>query len=308
MSNYHALLSFRPVVEENAELTGAAPPVALTRYVGYLLRRVHAQFAAGRRDAQEFFVLDALAEADVHSQQSLAARLDINRTIMVRLLDGLTTAGLVTRTPNPANRRSHILSITQAGRAELAAQRVELSTRDAELTAALAPEERARLAELVHRLVPEAGDWPTEHLVAHAHLRLWKLGDSDPELVAAGLRIRHFGALSAIDQLGPCPQQELARHLAITEPAAAELVDPLVKAGLVARGQDPADRRRYALELTPLGRDQLGVVRGAVDRLDAKITALVGSAEDASELRSLLVRLLPPSSTPAEPGACADPT
>lgn len=289
-------------------MTGAAPPVALTRYVGYLLRRVHAQFTAGRRDAQEFFVLDALSRADVHSQQSLATRLEINRTIMVRLVDGLAKAGLVTRTQNPANRRSHILSITEAGRAELAAQRTELSTRDAELTATLTPSQRARLVELVHRLVPEAGDWPTEHLVAHAHLRLWKLGDSDPELMAAGLRIRHFGALSAIDQLGPCPQLELARHLAITEPAAAEMVDPLVKAGLVARGQDPADRRRYALELTPLGRERLAVVHGAVDRLDTQITELLGAKENADELRTLLVRLLPPFASPAEPGACAGPT
>jgi DNA-binding MarR family transcriptional regulator len=122
------------------------------------------------------------------------------------------------------------------------------------------------------------------------------------------LRIRHFGALSAIDELGPCPQQVLARHLAITEPAAAEMVDPLVKGGLVARGHDPADRRRYALELTPLGRERLVVVRGAVHRLDAKITELLGSPADAADLRGLLVRLLPPFSPSTEPGACAGPT
>jgi DNA-binding MarR family transcriptional regulator len=296
------------VLEENAEVPGATPPAALTRYVGYLLRRVHARFAVGTRDAQEFFVLDALSHGDVHVQRTLANRLDINRTTMVQLVDGLVRAGFVTRGQNPENRRSHILSITPAGRDELAAQRAELSTRDAQLTAALSPSARTRLRELLRRLAPEAGDWPTEHLVAHAHQLLWKLGDSDPELVAAGLRIRHFGALSAIHQLGPCPQQVLARHLAITEPAAAEMVDPLVKAGLVARGQDPADRRRYALELTPLGRERLEVVRGAVNRLDARITELLGSADAAAELRELLVRLLPPSAPPAEPGAYAGPT
>ncbi|MFD2354860.1 MarR family transcriptional regulator [Nonomuraea ferruginea] len=49
----------------------------------------------------------------------------------------------------------------------------------------------------------------------------------------------------------PCAQQQLARRLDITELAAAQIVDELVRLGLVARGQDPADRRRYALELTP---------------------------------------------------------
>lgn len=278
--------------EETRELTDVAPPAALTRYIGYLLRRVHAQLGTDRTDAREFLVLSALSTADVHSQRSLASRLDINRTIMVRLIDQLEDAGQVTRTRNPANRRSHILSITEAGRTALATYRAELSTRDDELTAVLTPAERTRLKSLLHQLIPAADDWPITQLVAGAHHHLWKLGDSDPALKAAGLYIRHFGPLSAIDQLGPCPQQELARHLAITEPAAAELVDPLVKADLVARGQDPRDRRRYALELTPLGRDRLTIVRAAVDRLGAHITEQLGPA-GAQELRALLVKLLP---------------
>lgn len=273
------------MLEETAELTDVAPPRELTAYIGYLLRRVYAQCDAGPR---EYLVLDALAEDDVQSQQSLASRLDVSRTIMVRLVDRLEDAGLAARTPNPANRRSHILSITDAGRATLA----ELSTRDDELTAPLTARERTRLKELLRRLVPGAGDWTVEHLVTQAHLRLWKLGDSDPALTEAGLRIRHFGPLSAIAALGPCPQQALARHLAITEPAAAELVDPLVKAGLVARGQDRHDRRRYALELTPLGRERLAVVRGAVERLDATVRSELGP-DGHRELRTLLLKLLP---------------
>jgi len=290
------------VLEENAELTGAVPPEELTAYIGYLLRRVHAQCAADDGPPREYVLLDALAEQDAQSQQSLAGRLDVNRTIMVRLVDRLEDAGLVTRTPNPANRRSHILSITDAGRKTLAA----LSERDEQLTAVLTPQERGRLKELLRRLLPLAGDWTTEHLVTQAHLRLWKLGDSDPALVDAGLRVRRFGPLSAIDAMGPCPQQALARKLAITEPAAAELVDPLVKAGLVARGQDRQDRRRYALELTPLGREQLTLVRGAVLRLDATIRSELGQ-DGHRELRELLLKLLP-SRAPGAPAGSADPT
>lgn len=60
----------------------------------------------------------------------------------------------------------------------------------------------------------------------------------------------------------------------------------------MARGQDPADRRRYALELTPLGRDRLTIVRTAVHRLDAHITDQLGPA-GSDELRALLQKLLP---------------
>lgn len=287
--------------EETAELTGVAPPAELTSYVGYLLRRVYAQCADDGRP-REYLLLDALSEEDAQSQQSLGRRLDINRTIMVRLVDRLEDAGLATRAPNPDNRRSHIVSITDAGRRTLAG----LSEQDRKTTAALTAKERKRLKELLRKLVPGAGDWTVEHLVTQAHLRLWKLGDSDPELTEAGLRIRHFGPLQAIDSMGPCPQQALARRLAITEPAAAELVDPLVKAGLVARGQDPHDRRRYALELTPLGRERLALVRGAVLRLDAAVRSELG-ADGHRDLRALLLKLLP-AQTPTAPATSANPT
>lgn len=120
-------------------------------------------------------------------------------------------------------------------------------------------------------------------------LYLRRRGDS--MLTDVGLRMRHYGPLSAIDKFGPCPQQRLARYLAINEPAAATLVDELVQGGLVARGQDRADRRRYALTLTDLGRDRLGVVREAAERLQRELAEIVGPEGDA-ELRLLLSRLL----------------
>jgi len=60
----------------------------------------------------------------------------------------------------------------------------------------------------------------------------------------------------------------------------------------VVRGRDPADRRRYALTLTELGRERLEVVRQAAERLQREIVETLGPDGDA-ELRSLLTRLLP---------------
>jgi len=283
--------------ERSAEVLDAAPPEELRACPGYLLRRVYARFSAEKAPegppAREFVVLDALAEHDARSQRDLAERLGINRTIMVRLIDRLEEAGLVRRMRNPANRRSHVLSLTEAGRAALAGMREAVAERDARLTAALTPGERRRLAELLSRLLPEP-ERPAirsvEYLVAQAHLRMRRVGDA--MLSDVGLRIRHYGPLSALERLGPCPQQRLARHLAITEPAAAEVVDELVRAGLVARGQDADDRRRYALELTELGRERLTRVREAVERLRGMVVDALG-AEGEAELRALLLRLLP---------------
>lgn len=286
----------RQDLEETAEISGALAP-DLTRYLGYLVRRVHARFAAdphhddGR--PRDFVVLAMLAERDVHSQQSLAERLGINRTIMVHLVDRLERDGYVARARDPDNRRRYVLSLTGAGRRALTRMRRAVAARERWLTAPLSPTERERLHALLRALLPEQERAPevesTEFLVSQVHLHLRRRGDR--MLSHAGLRMRHYGPLTAIDAFGPCPQQRLARYLAINEPAAAELVDELVRAGLVTRGQDPADRRRYALTLTDLGRRQLGTVRAAAEQLQAELVETLGPAGDA-ELRALLGRLL----------------
>jgi DNA-binding MarR family transcriptional regulator len=268
---------------------------ALRGSVGALLRRVYARFTAeALRDdpqARDFVVLDTLADSDADSQHELAERLGINRTIMVRLVDRLQDAGYVTRTRNPANRRSYVLSITDDGRRALDAMRQAVAARDARITAPLTPPERQRLNELLSLLLPEPEPLKaTAYLVAQAHYRLRRMGDA--LLADVGLRSRHFGSLPAIDELGPRPQQQLAQRLNITEPAAAHIVEELVQFGLVARGQDPYDRRRYALELTDLGRQRLVAVRDAAERLQAEVLDVLG-ADGERELRALLTKLLP---------------
>ncbi|GAA4531823.1 MULTISPECIES: MarR family winged helix-turn-helix transcriptional regulator [Nonomuraea] len=267
----------------------------LSRSPGRLLRRVYARFTAEALSddprSRDFVVLDTLADQDADSQLELAERLGINRTIMVRLVDRLQQAGYVTRTRNPANRRSYVLSITEEGRKARDAMREAVAERDARVTASLTPGERERLNELLSLLLPEPEPLrTTAYLVAQAHYRLRRMGDA--LLAGSGLRTRHFGSLAALETLTPCAQQQLARRLDITEPAAAQIVDELVRLGLVARGQDPADRRRYALELTPLGRQRLTTVREAAEHLQAEILSLLGP-EAEHELRVLLTKLLP---------------
>src|SRR5262245_8400446 len=265
--------------------------------IGNLLRQVYARIPADAVPddvpSRELAVLGTLAFAQGLSQRDVAERLGINRTIMVRLIDRLEDAGYVTRTRNPANRRSYALSLTEAGRKALHEMRHAVSIRDQRITASLDLRERRRLDELLRRLLPEP-EHPavpgTEFVLAHAYLLLRRRGDA--LLADVGLKMRHYGPLFAIDQLGPCPQQDVADYLAITEPAAANVVDELVKAGLVMRGQDPRDRRRYALQLTELGRQRLKIARAVSQRLNADVEQTLGAA-GIEELRTILTKLLP---------------
>ncbi|MFG2680453.1 MarR family winged helix-turn-helix transcriptional regulator [Streptomyces sp. NPDC048392] len=274
-------------------------PESLTGFIGYLLRRVHAQFSStgdgGDADSRDFLILDALTGHDWESQLDLAERLGINRTIMVSVIDRLEERGEVRRTRNPDNRRQYVLSLTNEGRRALDARRRAVAERDARLTSVLTPDETARLDGLLARLLPESAQplvQGTEYLVAQAHHRLRRLGDE--KLAGTGLRVRHYGPLSALTTFGPCAQQRLAELLAITGPAASQLVDELVRQQLVRRGRDPHDRRRYALEVTDDGREKLGVVARAVAELATDVADLLGPG-GAEELRALLLKILAPT-------------
>jgi len=277
--------------------------------IGFLMRQMYVRFtAAAVHDdpmSRDLVVLDTLADQDAASQQDLAERLGINRAIMVRVIDRLEHVGHVRRMRNPGNRRVYVLSLTEAGRAARGTMRDAVSDRAARVTAALTERERQRLNELLSKLLPEP-DLPsirsTEYLVSHAHF--WMRRVADGLLRASQLRTRHIGALAAIDTLGPCTQQQLAQKLAIAEPATTQIVDELYQAGLVTRGQDARDRRRYALELTELGRQRLADVYQAVVQVEAEVRDRLGGESAAEELRALLIktaRSAKPDVGPVEP-------
>lgn len=61
-------------------------------------------------------VLTTLTEAEGLSQQDLATRLYVTKGNISGLVDRLTEAGLVERRPTTADRRSHAIFLTEAGR------------------------------------------------------------------------------------------------------------------------------------------------------------------------------------------------
>jgi DNA-binding MarR family transcriptional regulator len=283
--------------EATAEVPGAALPPELDGYIGYLVRRVFAGLSSDPADngiaAREFVILAYLADQDAMSQLALGELFGINRTSMVSLMSGLEERGWTARTRNPADRRTYVLSITQPGREALEGMRQMMTSRDHQFADRLGAAELRRLIRLLRKLLPEEvsdrHSYSAEYLITQVHYLLRRRGDAF--LAQDGLRTRHFGPLMAIEKFAPCPQQQVARYLAITEPAVAGMVEELVQAGLVLRGQDRADRRRYALELTEAGRKRLVLVRAGAERLQSSVAADLGE-DGLEELRTLLRRLV----------------
>ncbi|HUN33050.1 MAG TPA: MarR family transcriptional regulator [Trebonia sp.] len=95
--------------------------------------------------------LSVLADRGPLSQQALGEALSLDPSNVVGLLNELEERGLVARQRDPADRRRHIVSLSAAGGSELAASDTALARIEDEVLAALSPQERAQLRDLLTR-------------------------------------------------------------------------------------------------------------------------------------------------------------
>lgn len=83
----------------------------------------------------------------------------------------------------------------------------------------------------------------------------------------------------------------LAQQMGMTKQAASKLIDAMVAAGYVQRGNDADDARHRPVILTPRGRELLAVVEEIYADLELEWAAAVGR-EEVEHLRSVLTRVL----------------
>src|SRR5947209_13078217 len=62
-----------------------------------------------------YVVLNGLRDAPQSTQAALAEKIGADKTRIIATLDDLQAAGLISRQPDPADRRARLLSITAAG-------------------------------------------------------------------------------------------------------------------------------------------------------------------------------------------------
>jgi len=271
-------------------------------YVGYLLRRAHLTAGECLALHQGFepkaaAILEVIESNGPVSQQWLAGYLDLNRSVMVKLIDGLEASGDVARRRNPEDRRSYALEVTPAGRRRIGELETLARGVTAELTSRLSAVERARLNELLSALLAPHFDPPlppvlkemTGFLVAHAHHRL--VGLCDEALSPFGLATRTFVAIAVLETGEPWAQHELGSWLLIGPAATVELVDELESLGAVRRHRSSLDRRSYALVVTDTGQRLLAEARPAVARSSEQFTQPLSDTEN-EELVGLLARLV----------------
>ncbi|MFH9419684.1 MarR family winged helix-turn-helix transcriptional regulator [Streptomyces sp. NPDC017529] len=98
-------------------------------------------------------VLSAVGELGPVSQAELGRSTGIDPKDMVAVVNDLQADGLVTRTPDPKDRRKNAIEISPAGERRLRRTEKLGDRANEELTAALTPAERAQLMALLARVV-----------------------------------------------------------------------------------------------------------------------------------------------------------
>ena len=92
------------------------------------------------------------------------------------------------------------------------------------------------------------------------------------------MRPVHDFAMRAI-AAGADSASELGRSLSVSKQAAAKTIATLVERGYVAREEDPADRRRKRIEVTPLGFEVLRTGEAIIDEMRESWSLQLGEAD-----------------------------
>jgi MarR family transcriptional regulator, transcriptional regulator for hemolysin len=100
-----------------------------------------------------WLVLVNLKMRSVASQRDLAETMGIKEATLTHHLNAMETAGLITRQRDPANRRIHVVELTEAGESLFVGLREAAFAFDARLRQDVTQEEIATLEGLLGRLV-----------------------------------------------------------------------------------------------------------------------------------------------------------
>ena len=99
-----------------------------------------------------YVALTLLARGPAPTQLALAEAMGYDKTRLIKILDGLEAQGLVTRAPDPSDRRARVVELTPNGRAKFAAIQRDVHAMEDELLGVLGPAERKALRTALPRL------------------------------------------------------------------------------------------------------------------------------------------------------------
>lgn len=96
-----------------------------------------------------YIVLSRLAAAPAESQLSLARQIGYDKSRLIGLLDELEAEGLLTREPDPNDRRAKVIDLTPAGRSRFEGARRDIRKMERRLLRGVPAADADRLRQLL---------------------------------------------------------------------------------------------------------------------------------------------------------------
>lgn len=125
-------------------------------------------------------------------------------------------------------------------------------------------------------------------LLARGHLDALSLA---LEVLEPGMTPKHFGVLRVVAEEGPLSQQGVGDRMRVDRTTMIAIIDELERRELLERHRDPADRRKYALEITDAGRRWMEQTEAALDAAEQRFLAHL-EPDERDELLRLLRKLV----------------
>ncbi|HCU91333.1 MAG TPA: MarR family transcriptional regulator [Actinobacteria bacterium] len=136
----------------------ARPPIGLhlARTARSVSRAFDEALARAGGSTPVWLVLISLKSQQLHNQRELADAVGIREATLTHHLNAMDTQGLITRQRDPANRRVHLVELTEAGEALFHRLLGAAAAFDQQLHAGLSDSEMAQLEKLLSRLAANA--------------------------------------------------------------------------------------------------------------------------------------------------------
>ena len=96
-----------------------------------------------------------------------------------------------------------------------------------------------------------------------------------------------FAALAMLGEAGECSQNQLGQMVAMDAATIKGVIDRLKGRGQVALSEDPSDRRRLVVSLTPAGSDTLQTLLAAAKEVTDETLAPLNAREAATFVKLL---------------------